>query len=115
MKNIYFISVMLVLGMAAAPFMALADANISLSGIASILESLQAAVLSLAEQVQRLASSPAANAIEIRNDGVVEPYEWNYMKSKWFSSDKTADINGDGIVNSIDFGILNRGSNVATQ
>ena len=30
------------------------------------------------------------------------------MNSAWFTSDMTADINKDGLVNSIDFGILNR-------
>ena len=115
MKNTYFILAVLALGVAVAPFTALADTNISLSSIALILESLQATVLSLAKQVQQYVAVHTTNSTKINNDGVIESYEWNYMESKWFSSDKTADINGDGIVNSIDFGILNSGWNTTTH
>ncbi len=33
--------------------------------------------------------------------------DWSIMNSKWFTNDATADLNGDGIVNSLDFSIMN--------
>lgn len=107
MKNIYIVAVASI-SIALAPALAFADTNVNLAEIASILESLQAAVLTIANQMQQLITHPAATTADITNDGFVSEDDWTFMEDKWFSADATADINGDGIVNSIDFGILNR-------
>lgn len=116
MKNIQIlVLVMVAVGAVMAPMAALADTNADLLGIASILESLQAAVLAIANQIEHLVSRPANTSVDITNDGMVGENDWIFMKSKWFSADTTADINGDGIVNSIDFGLLNRSWNTTVR
>lgn len=116
MKNaLLLVCSLLVISTTVLPFGALADTDATLSSIASLLDSLQAAVFSLAEQIQHYGSSQQTNTSDITGDGRVGTDDWNYMESRWFSADETADINGDGIVNSIDFGILNRGWNTTTR
>ncbi len=44
---------------------------------------------------------------DINKDGIVNSLDWSLMNSKWFSNDTTADLNNDGIVNSLDFSIMN--------
>ena len=44
---------------------------------------------------------------DLNNDGIVNSLDWSIMNSKWFTSDSTADINKDGIVNSLDWSIMN--------
>jgi len=40
-------------------------------------------------------------------DGQVNGADWSIMANVWFTNDATADINIDGIVNSIDFSLMN--------
>ncbi len=44
---------------------------------------------------------------DLNNDGIVNSLDWSIMNNKWFSNDTTADLNNDGIVNSLDFSIMN--------
>ncbi|MBI4039881.1 hypothetical protein HY389_00815 [Candidatus Daviesbacteria bacterium] len=44
---------------------------------------------------------------DLNKDGIVNSLDWSIMNSKWFTSDSTADLNSDGIVNSLDFSIMN--------
>ncbi len=44
---------------------------------------------------------------DLNHDGIVNTIDWSLMNSKWFTSDANADLNHDGIVNSIDFSLLN--------
>ncbi len=44
---------------------------------------------------------------DLNKDGIVNSIDWSIMNTKWLTSDATADINKDGIVNSIDFSIMN--------
>jgi len=40
-------------------------------------------------------------------DRTVNGADWSIMANAWFTNDAVADINADGIVNSIDFSLLN--------
>ncbi len=51
--------------------------------------------------------SPSPLKGDINKDGIVNSLDWSLMNSKWFSNDTTADLNNDGIVNSLDFSIMN--------
>jgi len=44
---------------------------------------------------------------DINNDGIVNSIDWSIMNAHWFTNNAQSDINHDGIVNSIDFSILN--------
>ncbi|GEM_PF-2559196 len=44
---------------------------------------------------------------DLNKDGIVNSLDWSIMNSKWFTNDTTADLNNDGIVNSLDFSIMN--------
>ncbi|OHA89223.1 MAG: hypothetical protein A3C70_00015 [Candidatus Zambryskibacteria bacterium RIFCSPHIGHO2_02_FULL_43_14] len=44
---------------------------------------------------------------DLNRDGIVNSLDWSIMNSKWFTSDSAADLNSDGIVNSLDFSIMN--------
>ncbi len=44
---------------------------------------------------------------DLNGDKIVNSLDWSIMNNKWFTSDSTADINHDGIVNTIDFSLLN--------
>jgi hypothetical protein len=44
---------------------------------------------------------------DLVNDNMVGQADYDYMESLWGTNDPIADINRDGIVNSIDFAILN--------
>ena len=44
---------------------------------------------------------------DLNHDGIVNSLDWSILNSKWFTSDATADLNHDGLVNSLDFSILN--------
>ncbi len=51
-------------------------------------------------------SSPTLKG-DLNHDGIVNSLDWSIMNNKWFSNDTTADLNNDGIVNSLDFSIMN--------
>ena len=55
-----------------------------------------------------LAQVPAILQGDLNNDGIVNSIDWSIMNARWFTNDAIADINKDGIVNSIDFSILNK-------
>jgi len=44
---------------------------------------------------------------DINGDGIVNSLDWSIMNSKWLTNDANADLNRDGIVNSIDWSIMN--------
>ncbi len=44
---------------------------------------------------------------DLNHDGIVNSLDWSIMNNKWFSNDTSADLNNDGIVNSLDFSIMN--------
>ena len=44
---------------------------------------------------------------DFNGDGIVNSVDWSIMNTKWFTADAFLDINRDGLVNSIDFSILN--------
>ncbi len=44
---------------------------------------------------------------DLNGDKIVNSLDWSIMNSKWFTNNATADLNHDGIVNSIDFSLLN--------
>ena len=44
---------------------------------------------------------------DLNGDHIVNSLDWSIMNSKWFTSDATADINKDGIVNTLDWSIMN--------
>jgi hypothetical protein len=62
-------------------------------------------------QVQTAMNTPISGAIgilgDLNGDGIVNSLDWSIMNSKWLTSDPQADINGDGIVNSLDWSIMN--------
>ena len=44
---------------------------------------------------------------DLNNDGIVNSLDWSIMNSKWFTADPIADLNSDGLVNAVDCSILN--------
>jgi hypothetical protein len=44
---------------------------------------------------------------DINQDGTVNTLDWGIMNSQWFTSNPQSDLNADGFVNSIDFGLMN--------
>lgn len=44
---------------------------------------------------------------DLNKDGIVNSLDWSIMNGKWFTNDVTVDLNSDGIVNSLDFSIVN--------
>jgi hypothetical protein len=44
---------------------------------------------------------------DINKDGIVNSLDWSVMNSKWLTTDTNSDLNKDGIVNSIDYSLLN--------
>ncbi|KND48704.1 MAG: putative glucanase [Parcubacteria bacterium C7867-003] len=44
---------------------------------------------------------------DINNDGIVNSLDWSLMNAKWFTNDSGTDLNADGVVNAIDFSLLN--------
>ena len=44
---------------------------------------------------------------DINNDGIVNSIDWSVMNLKWNTNDASSDLNVDGTVNAIDFSILN--------
>ncbi len=44
---------------------------------------------------------------DINGDKIVNAIDWSIMNSKWFTSDATCDLNQDGVVNTLDYSILN--------
>jgi pimeloyl-ACP methyl ester carboxylesterase len=44
---------------------------------------------------------------DLNGDGIVNSIDWSMMNPMWISNDGLADINQDGIVNSIDWSIMN--------
>ncbi len=44
---------------------------------------------------------------DLNGDKIVNSLDWSFMNSKWFTTDSTADLNHDGLVNAIDFSLLN--------
>jgi hypothetical protein len=45
---------------------------------------------------------------DLNSDGTVNTLDWGIMNADWFTSNTQSDINGDGLVNSIDFGLMNQ-------
>jgi hypothetical protein len=45
---------------------------------------------------------------DLNGDKIVNSIDWSIMNSKWFTSDATADLNKDGLVNSLDWSLLNQ-------
>ena len=60
------------------------------------------------EAYETTSPTPTPIVGDLNNDGIVNTIDWSIMNAKWFTNDATADLNRDGIVNSIDFSILNR-------
>ena len=50
---------------------------------------------------------PILPAGDFNNDGIVNSLDWSIMNNNWFTNFSTADINKDGIVNSLDFSWMN--------
>lgn len=50
---------------------------------------------------------------DLNNDKAISAGDWDVMSPVWFTNNATADINKDGIVNSIDFGFINKNFGVA--
>jgi hypothetical protein len=44
---------------------------------------------------------------DLNGDGIVNSIDWSLMNARWFTSDPFADLYKDGLVNSIDFSIMN--------
>ena len=51
--------------------------------------------------------SPAVIPGDINRDGTVNSIDWGLMNSSWLTNNASADLNSDGTVNSIDFSIMN--------
>jgi hypothetical protein len=49
----------------------------------------------------------ATPSAALNTDGVVNSLDWSIMNAKWGTNDATADMNKDGVVNSLDFSIMN--------
>ncbi len=54
-----------------------------------------------------LNTSAAALQGDLNNDGIVNSIDWSVMNSKWLTSDAAADLNSDGLVNTVDWSIMN--------
>jgi peptidoglycan hydrolase-like amidase len=44
---------------------------------------------------------------DINQDGIINSLDWSIMNGEWFTPGLQADLNGDGFVNSVDFSIMN--------
>ena len=113
-KSMNWRFIMFSAGVITIPAFVFAQQVMNLQEMASLLQSLQEMVSSLTQQVSsRLPSVIAASPFEtdVTKDGINNADDWRYLESRWFSNDSVADINGDGVVNSIDFGLLNRNWN----
>ncbi|PJE64649.1 MAG: hypothetical protein COU90_02295 [Candidatus Ryanbacteria bacterium CG10_big_fil_rev_8_21_14_0_10_43_42] len=112
---VYIFAVML-----AAPLFMLAEQPKNYAEMASLLGSLQEIVSNLTTQIQNtLPHTPIAvaapNETDVTGDGENNKEDWEFLRDRWFSGDPIADINGDGIVNSVDFGLLNKNWNKKVQ
>ena len=56
----------------------------------------------------KLPSSLYCSKAHSNSNRTVNALDWSMMAGVWFSADAIADLNKDGIVNSIDFSLLNR-------
>ncbi|MEK7560728.1 MAG: hypothetical protein AAB539_02110 [Patescibacteria group bacterium] len=68
-----------------------------------------AGIITIAAAVVFLLSANAASAAksaDLNADGIVNSLDWSIMNGQWGGSG-TADLNGDGIVNSLDWAIMN--------
>ncbi len=45
---------------------------------------------------------------DINGDNIVNSLDWSIMNGQWFTASSIADLNKDGTVNSLDFGFLNK-------
>ena len=98
------------------PIFVFAQQPADIAQMASLVESLQNLVQDLAKKVQdTIVVLAAPRDTDLTRDGLVGENDWIYMKDRWFTDDASADINGDGVVNSIDFGLLNRNWNKTTR
>jgi hypothetical protein len=44
---------------------------------------------------------------DLNGDGIVNSLDWSIMNGQWGTAGPQADLNGDGIVNSLDWSIMN--------
>jgi len=44
---------------------------------------------------------------DLNGDHIINSIDWSIMNSKWLTNDAMSDLNHDGIVNAIDFSIMN--------
>jgi murein DD-endopeptidase MepM/ murein hydrolase activator NlpD len=44
---------------------------------------------------------------DLNNDGIVNSLDWSIMNGQWLTNNPTSDLNDDGIVNSLDFSLMN--------
>ncbi|OGF89828.1 hypothetical protein A3I27_00390 [Candidatus Giovannonibacteria bacterium RIFCSPLOWO2_02_FULL_43_11b] len=44
---------------------------------------------------------------DLNGDRIINSIDFSIMNSKWLTNDSTSDLNKDGIVNSLDFSIMN--------
>ena len=100
-----------------APVFVFAQQVVDVAQMASLLESLQNMAQNLAKKIQETIPIVLASlqATDLTRDGFTGEDDWKYMEKRWFSDDASADINGDGVVNAIDFGLLNRNWNKRTE
>lgn len=103
--------------MVIVPVMVFAQQMTDVAQMASLIESLKNLVQDLAKKVQNALPIVLASlqGTDLTQDGLTGENDWVYMRDRWFTDDASADINGDGIVNSVDFGLLNRNWNKTVQ
>ncbi len=53
-------------------------------------------------------SFPQLKTGDINQDGIVNSLDYSVLNSRWFSADPTADLDKNGIVNSLDFSLINK-------
>jgi hypothetical protein len=51
---------------------------------------------------------PAPQTGDINGDNIVNSIDFSALNAKWFTTDAAADLNQDGIVNGVDFSLLNK-------
>ena len=59
------------------------------------------------EQIQALFSGGGTKSADLNGDGTVNSLDWSIMNAAWLSANASADLNSDGVVNSFDWSIMN--------
>ncbi len=59
------------------------------------------------EQIQALFSGGGTKSADLNGDGTVNSLDWSIMNAAWGTNNTAADLDSDGVVNSLDWSVMN--------